>query len=168
MNRRDALKSLAVASTVGVMPALASAGQPPRQVAAPGGALPPAWLLAPLRAGSEIGFGWRLEALYAPDRGAFIVELARVDSPQSERRARVHVCQHLGQPRGVAHTEWLDLLLMDGGSGRSPTDEELGRVVQALAWVMRQNELREGAETQIARLLTHPERVDLYASEGLL
>lgn len=172
MNRRDALKSLALVSTVGAVstvagvPGLAQAAEPGPAALPPLPPVPaasPAWLVHPLQPGTPLGLGWSLGAVHPPERGAVVVELT-----QGARLARVHVCQHQGQPRGLAHTEWLDLLLMDGGTGQSPTEEGLGRVVRALAQVIRQNELRPGAEAQIAALMTHGDRVARFAGEGLL
>ena len=68
----------------------------------------------------------------------------------------------------MGHTELLDLILMDGGAGASPTEESIGRVVRAIAEVVRRNELREGAEDELARLMTHGERVETFGPETLV
>ena len=147
MNRRDMIKSVALGGALGAVSSQAIASTFKAEQAV----LPP------------IGLGWRLAALTNNDRGAWVVELLRGD-----QLGRVHVCFHSGEPKGVGHTELLDLILMDGGDGRKDTDEHLGRVIRHMANIVRQNELREGADAELARLLTHAERVERFGPETLL
>ena len=44
---------------------------------------------------------------------------------------QVHICSHDGQPIGVAHTAFV--VLMDGGDGALPTNEEIGIKIMVLA-----------------------------------
>ena len=124
----------------------------------------PWWLLAPLQVGSAVGAGWRIAGLSAVTRGAAILELHHRD----ERSARVHVCVHDGKPRGLAHTNLFDLVLMDGGQGDERTPEGLGRALLGLAKRMRKNELGDAGDVgQLESLLTHTERVARYGPETL-
>ncbi|MBK9644792.1 MAG: hypothetical protein IPO67_06520 [Deltaproteobacteria bacterium] len=166
MNRRDMIKSVALGGALGAVSsqAIASTFKAEQAVLPPIEAGEgPMWLLAPLKIGDEVGLGWRLAALTNNDRGAWVVELLRGD-----QLGRVHVCFHSGEPKGVGHTELLDFILMDGGDGRKDTDEHLGRVIRHMANIVRQNELREGADAELARLLTHAERVERFGPETLL
>lgn len=124
----------------------------------------PWWLFAPLQAGASVGLGWRLTALSPIERGAAVLTLTQVGTPGAE--ARVHLCAHHGQPRGLAHSALFDLVLMDGGQGNKPTDEGLGRVLLGLAARLRRTE-QSGELTAVARLLTHGERTMLYGPESL-
>jgi hypothetical protein len=146
---------------MGVATALTAPGAALAATTGPGGG--PWWLLAPMKPGDEVGFGWSLHTLQAYDRGAWTLTLKR-----EAIEARVHICYHNGSPRGVAHGELLDLILMDGGDGGKPTVESLGRVLQHLATVVRENELREGADTELSALMTHHERVVRYGGESLV
>ena len=163
MKRRDLLKGLAVGATAASLPvSLAAPELAHAAIENPGNG--PWWLLAPLQPGQEVAFGWHLGLFEAHDRGALILNVHNVDG----RNARVHLCYHQGAPRGVGHTELLDFILMDGGDGASPTEESVGRVVRGLATVAAQNELREGAVEELARLMTHAERVERYGPETLI
>ncbi len=124
----------------------------------------PWWLLSPLSRGDHLGHGWFVAHLGPVRRGAAVLTLQHRDGDL----ARVHLCNHDGAPRGLAHTELLDLVLMDGGAGDKPTDESLGRVLMGLAAVMRDNELADdGRLRQLADMQPHAERVDTYGPESL-
>lgn len=124
----------------------------------------PWWLLAPLKRGDHLGAGWFVAHLGAVDRGASVLTLQSRDGDL----ARVHLCQRSGEPRGLAHTEFLDFILMDGGQGDKQTPETLGRVLMGLASVVADNELRvDGDLAQLGLLQPHGERVDAYGPETL-
>lgn len=124
----------------------------------------PWWLLAPLSRGDHLGEGWFLAHLGPVRRGASVLTLQHRDGEV----ARVHLCYHDGTPRGLAHTTVLDLVLMDGGAGDKPTDENLGRVLLGLARVIRANELADDDRLQqLAAMQPHAERVDTYGPETL-
>jgi len=155
VNRRQVLQGMGAATALaGPGAALASANEH---------GAGPWWLLSPLQPGDGVGFDWRLDRLETWDRGAWVLTLKR-----GSERARVHICYHDGAPRGVAHGELLDLILMDGGHGEKPTTESLGRVLRQLATQLRKNELLEGAEAELGALMTHAERVDRYGPESLI
>lgn len=164
MNRRDLLKGLAVGAAASTIPLNAQAALPALDPGAIDPSDGPSWLLAPYQLGQEVAFGWHLGLIESNDRGAWVLNLHHREG----RGARVHICYHDGTPKGVGHTELLDLILMDGGAGARKTEEHLARVVRHLGDVMRQNELREGADDELARLKTHSERVALYGPESLI
>ena len=81
---------------------------------------------------------------------------------------KIHICIYEGKPKGMAHTELFDLVLMDGGQGNKPTEETVGRVLLSLAEKMSENELDDDADlARVERMLTHGERVEVYGSESL-
>jgi len=155
VNRREVLAAM------GATGALATPGAALAAKAGPGGG--PWWLLSPHSAGEEVGYGWTLKSLQPYDRGAWVLTLDREGT-----EARVHICYHSGSPRGVAHGELVDFILMDGGHGDKPTLESLGRVLRVLAQSVRENELRQGADQQLSALMTHGERVARYGGESLV
>lgn len=125
----------------------------------------PWWLMAPLSAGSSIGAGWSLADLSPVQSGAAVLTLTHRDG----RQARVHVCARTDQPRGVAHTTLLDLIVMDGAQGDRPTEEGLGRALQSLSSRIRRNELASGVDlSELARMQSHEERVERYGPESLV
>ena len=65
-------------------------------------------------------------------------------------------------------TALFDLVLMDGGKGDSPTNENLGRVILGIAAQIknREQELLAQAD-QIGELQTHEERLMEYKDQGL-
>ena len=125
----------------------------------------PWWLLSPLKEGSSVGKGWVLDSLGPIEQGAAILTLRHADG----RFQNIHLCVHDGEPKGLAHTSLLDLVLMDGGQGDKPTDESLGRVLMGLAKRIEHNELA-GVEdlTDLASLQTHAQRVERYGPENLI
>lgn len=127
----------------------------------------PGWMRPALCAdtGGELGLGWAVQSLSAIDRGAMVLSLSHADG----RTARVHLCTHDGQPRGLAHTELLDFILMDGGQGDLPTEEDLGRVLLSLADRLGQQELEGLSDLfDLASLQTHDERMAQYGPETLV
>ena len=90
---------------------------------------PPWALLAPFGEGSPLALGWSIESLSPVRGGAATLLLAHPE----RGRARIAIRRNGGAPLGVAHTDALDFLLMNGGSGGARTDESVGRVLIALA-----------------------------------
>ena len=124
----------------------------------------PWWLLAPLGRGAHLGGGWFLAHLGPVEKGAAVLTLQHQDGAV----ASVHLCHHVGSPRGLASTELIDMILMDGGQGEKPTDERLGRVLMGLAQVVRGNELRgDGDLAMLAQMQPHAERVLAHGPESL-
>ena len=93
-------------------------------------------LLAPVKAGAPVGYGWTLEALSPPMEGAILLNLVH----DSGATARVRVCRRDGEPMGVAHTDLLDFVIMHRSG--APTEETLGRAVLAIAGAVQKNEKR--------------------------
>lgn len=170
-SRRGLLKKLSVgaaaaAATVGVSRTARAEHKRQLQAFAEGGSAQgaPWWLLAPLQPGARLSGGWRLARLSAVERGAAVLCLEHAE----RGTANVHLCSHGGSPQGVAFTRLFDLILMDGGQGDRPTDPALGKVLVHLGQRVRKHELSQDGElAQVARMLTHAERVALYGAESL-
>lgn len=166
--RRSVLKKLAVGGvTAAAVPATGVAAfETGKALAA--GQLPtgpaPWWLFAPVGLGSPLSFGWYIAGLSPVVDGASVLTLAHA----SGRKAEVHVCAHGGQPTGLASTQLVDMVLMDGGTGSARTDELLGRVILGLADRVRSNETNpEGDLFPIARMMTHDQRVEAFGPDAL-
>lgn len=127
---------------------------------------PPWALIDPLRAGTHVGKGWKIASLSGVERGAAVLTLEHLDG----RRVRVHLCASGNAPIGVAHSKSVDLLLMDGGMGQSRTEEDLGRVLKAIARRITVNERAIGADATafLARLQPHADRVAAYGAGTLI
>ena len=166
-SRRDVLKKLGLGLTaLTVTTGTAIQGQTVSAFAS-GQSLDnsPWWLLDPLRAGTDVGKGWRIFALGSIENGASILTLQHNEG----HKANVHICSYEGDPKGLAHTEFLDLILMDGGCGDKPTDEHLGRVLLGIAKRIRTNELSLQQDLEeLVQLQTHEERVLRYGAENLV
>jgi len=112
---------------------------------------PPWELLAPFTEGTPIALGWVLDTLSPIRAGAASLALRH----EEHGTARVAIRRNDGAPLGVAHTDRLDFMLMNGGSGHTYTEESLGRVLIALAGALRrQSPVREDL---VAALLPHAE-----------
>ncbi len=168
MERRLVLKGFLVSSAVLATPVAALAGTTPQgSDDASSDASTEAheqWeLLAPIGPGSDLGGGWSAKSLSAVSHGAAVLTIAHL----SGTNARVHVCRRAGAPRGVAHTERLDLLLMNGGDGSVPTDEDLSRAVKTVALRISRQE-RQATQPRPKGLLPHPARLGWYGRDGVL
>jgi len=114
---------------------------------------PPPWaVLHPLTEGCGLALGWALESL-GPVRGGAATMVLR---HAQHGAARVAIHRNNGAPLGIAHTDHLDFLLMNGGSGTSETEPSIGRVLCAVASFL-QAEGREPAPDMLAALLPHSE-----------
>lgn len=170
--RRDILRSMglgaaALAATVSTAARAASTLAPTARAFADGtsSSVSPWWIVAPLKVGSSVGKGWRLQALSSVQQGAARIELAHADG----RAVSVHVCARQGRARGVAHTALFDLITMDGRDGEAPTPEDLGRVLVTLAKRIRANEQRQlGSLQPFSALMSHEQRVAAYGPQQLL
>ncbi len=162
-SRRDLIKKLAVgAAAVTALPAPRAQAARFVEYLAPGP--DPTWLIAPLSAGDGIGHGWRLRGISTPRRGAVVLDLVH----ETLAPVQVHLCAHRGAPKGVAHSHFLDFVLMDGGQGDRRTEESIGRALRALAHTVARNELAaESDPALLGRLMTHGERVERFGPEAL-
>ena len=160
-SRRQVLKGLAIGAAATAVPvgtAVAATG--PDHFSRAG----EVWsLVAPFRKGSHLGFGWFLGDVRF-DKGAAVLRFLNEEG----REVHAALCYHQGAPKGLAHTDYLDLVLMDGGQGDKRTDEELGRVLLRLARVVQGNEQAVLNDRSLAgKLLTHAERIDRYGPEAI-
>jgi hypothetical protein len=157
MERRRFLKGIAVTTAALTASSTAAAGERTSGVGTS-----PWTLLAPLEAGADVGLGWRILSLGAVSQGAAVLTLTHDDGGE----ARVHLCAIDGAAKGVAHSQSVDLILMNQGDGDLETHEPIGRVLKTLADVIRSNERQHA--TCIAGLMSHDERVSQYAAEQCL
>src|SRR6185369_1914960 len=109
------------------------------------GAEPPWPLLAPFGEGAQLPLGWSVESLSTIRAGAATLVLAHAE----HGAARIAVRRNGGAPMGVAHTDVLDFMLLNGGSGGTRTEESVGRVLIALARAL----VAEPAAPDVARFL---------------
>jgi len=123
----------------------------------------PWWLFEPLTIGSPLAYGWSLMELSRIERGASVLSL----SHRSGAQARIHICSHQGHPQGIASSKYLDLLLMDGGDGNTPSDEKLGRVILSLAKHIAKTEEFLEKSNVLSQLEKHEERLIRYQRQGL-
>lgn len=120
-----------LAKLVGAVSLAGSARVAKAATPAPFVAGPAPWaLIAPFKAGDDLGFGWQIADLQLTERGSAQLSLTHSGG---KRKARVDLCRRSGEPRGVAHTASLDLMLMNGATGSMRSDEALGRVLCAFA-----------------------------------
>jgi hypothetical protein len=172
-SRRDLLKAVstgltgaALATGAGLSPATVRASSL-RAFATMGGGEAPWCLVSPLTMGSNVGKGWRIQNLSALEAGASILTLQH----PTRGTARVHLCARRGGGHGLTHTQLLDLILMDGGTGELRTQEGLARVVTGIGKRIAKNELGAVDEETIdamSRMLTHKERMAIFGPENLL
>ena len=126
---------------------------------------PPWWLLAPLKPGSGLKNGWKVHDLEEIKAGASVLTIER-----NAQLLRIHICLHDGQPKGIAHSELFDLIVMDHGEGVRTVQPELASTLFALGDIMRENEWVDVPYPQrngIKRMMTHSERVQAFGARNL-
>ncbi len=116
----------------------------------PHGDEPPWALLHPLTEGRDLALGWALESLGPVRGGSTTMTLRHADHGV----ARVTIRRNSGAPLGVAHTDHLDFLLMNGGKGASETEPSVGRVLRAVADLLQ---AQQPDPAVLAALLPHSE-----------
>lgn len=126
------------------------AAAPPRSAQVGNGS--PWVLLAPFGEGAALGLGWVLESLSPVRAGAATMVLRH----EQHGIARVAIRRNGGAPLGVAHTDQLDFMLMNGGGGTAQTEASIGRVLTGVADVLRRAAAGPQAEI-VAALLPHAE-----------
>lgn len=155
-DRRDALRvlglgavSLGSGAALGVEPELArpapadSPAQPRDPAPLESWTEPPWGLLAPLGVGSMLGSVRLTELSPVTATGTVDVRFETADFVGF----RVRLCRRdpdPSAPRPIARTEYFDLYLENHGRGETPTDEQQGVTVLALAAVVKQNEREFG------------------------
>jgi ferredoxin len=110
-------------------------------------------LLAPFGEGTRLPLGWSIESLSPIRAGAATLVLAHAEHGP----ARIAIRRNGGAPMGVAHTEGLDFMLLNGGSGGTRTEESVGRVLIALARVLTAEPAAGDAARLLAALRPHAE-----------
>lgn len=149
-NRRDFLRLTAAGAAA--LPLAAQAAGLPGAVAGPeaepaagaaaaagaaGGApADAAWLFAPLGPGSDLGNNWLLGRVSPLRDGAVTVTLVH----RAGGARRVDLCALEGAPKGPAASTLCDFLVMDGGQGDTPADEDFARALRRLAATAAENE----------------------------
>jgi ferredoxin len=120
----------------------------------PAGTDTPPWpLLLPFGAGAALGLGWEIESLSSVRSGAATMVLRHAEHGP----VRVTVRRNGGSPLGVAHTDELDFMLMNGGSGSTQTEDSVGRVLIGLAHALRNRVGDASNESLLDALLPHPD-----------
>ena len=158
-SRRELVSALGFgAATLAMRPAWAIEGAPEPTSPAPW------WLIAPLQRGSTLKDGWVIEDLDPIRSGAAVLSLS------GNSRLRIHICLHDGRPKGFAHTDMFDLIVMDHGEGVRAVPENLAPTLLLLADRIRDNEAMEVDDNQlsgISRLMTHSERVRAFGARQI-
>jgi len=147
---RDEFCTEVLSATVTKLRALAD-GSRTRESVGPVASEPPWPLLAPFGAGVALGLGWVLESLSPVRNGAATMVLRHA----RDGIARVTIRRNCGAPRGVAYTDQLDFMLMNGGGGTARTDAVIERVLAHLADKLRRKENGNCSEDLLALLLPH-------------
>ena len=138
-SRRSLLKIIAVGGAALTVAPTEKGGESPQMASIDPKGSPDPWpMFEPLTAGKVIALGWSIEGITPVIDGAAIVHL----TSDRGQKARVRICRNDGKPIGVAHTERYDFLVMNGGSGDTPTAEDLGRVLLTVAGIVGKNEHR--------------------------
>lgn len=174
MQRRAILKGLTVGSAIIAAPLGAAAANGERtaskhpdaeQQPPDAGADAPWALVAPWTAGAALAGGWSVAMLGPLERGAAVLTLVH----QQGQQARVHVCRRRKVAHGVAATQRLDLVLMNGGNGARPTQPSIERAMDVLAGRIgeHEHEQREDASAP-SGLLSHEARLSWYGSREIL
>ncbi len=150
---RDEFCTEAFSATVKKLREAGSAAPRTEEPASPSSNEPPWELLAPFTEGAPLGLGWALDSLSPVRAGAATMVLRH----GRDGVARVNIRRNSGAPLGVAHTDALDFLLMNGGGGAARTDHAVGTVLTALANTLRKRG-QTASDEQLAALLPHSER----------
>lgn len=163
-SRRGLLKSLALGAAVVATPAAAGAAPSSRRDIFSKDSDAPWWLLHPLAPGASLSGGYTVMELSPVRKGAAVLTLQH----GLAERVDVHLCVHDGAPKGVVHTELVDLIVMDGGQGKKRTDEALGRALMDLGTRISKNQAGEGADlAPLSRMMPHVDRVEAFGPENL-
>jgi ferredoxin len=120
---------------------------------------PPWELLQPFGPGQALGLGWEIESLSPLRSGAATLVLRH----EQHGVARVAVRRNAGAPMGVAYTDQLDFMLMNGGGGAVQTEESIGRVLIRFAHALREVNDGNPRDGVLDALLPHAE---IHAPQG--
>jgi ferredoxin len=151
---RDEFCTEALSATVRSLRNLVTREPRQRHHSDPAGHAPPWGLLAPFTEGAALGLGWVLESL-SPIRGGAATMVLR---HERDGVARVNLRRNGGAPLGVAHTDHLDFMLMNGGGGATRTEDAIGRVLAGLVDTLRTKGSGTLDEDLLAGLRAHTEQ----------
>ena len=158
-SRRQLVSALGFgAATLAIRPAWALEASPEHASPAPW------WLIAPFNRGTVLKNGWVIDDLAPIHSGASVLSMS------GNGRLRIHICLHDGSPKGFAHSDMFDLIVMDHGQGVKSVPEHLAPTLLLLADRIRDNEAVEVDENQlggISRLMTHSERVRAFGARQI-
>lgn len=116
-------------------------------------------LIAPLAVGARLVGGWSITSIGTVESGAAVLTL-KSDQGRSQR---VHICRRGEDSGGLSRTADFDLVVMNGGVGDLPTEENLAHAVAELGRAIVRN---EGSPEMVAlrdALSTHTERLALFS-----
>lgn len=123
-------------------------------------------LIAPLQKNDSIGKSWIVQDLILAETGAVVLF---VEHSVQKTVRQIHICAIEDTGVGIAQSNFLDLILMDGSQGTQPTDEQLGRSVMVLADRIKINERRMFEQwSQQHTLYSHTDRVLLFGPDHLV
>ena len=117
-------------------------------------------LLQPFAEGSPLALGWNLDTLSPVREGAAELTLRH----DEHGLARVAIRRNSGAPLGVAHTDDLDFMLMNGGGGATQTDESIGRILIALARTLAECQKGDVDREALSSLAPHCEGLNPQGS----
>ena len=125
--------------------------------------VPAPWeLLRPLTVGAAVTQGWRLSGLTGVVDGSCVATLEN----DKGRSQRLHICRNDGSPQGLVYTDRVDLVVMNGGRGDLPTEENFGQAVAEIAHVIAGNEAKH--DELMRTLLPQSEREQKFAATARL
>ncbi len=125
--------------------------------------VPAPWeLLRPLTVGAIVTSDWRVSDLTGVVDGSCVVTLENGKG----RSQRLHICRNDGRPSGLVYTDRFDLVVMNGGRGDLPTEENFGQAVAEIAHVIAGNEAKH--DELMRTLLPQSEREQKFAATARL
>ena len=111
--------------------------------------------------GTDLGSKWSIASLGPIVDGAAVIILSH---PHQED-VRIHLCLHEGKPKGYAHTDLFDLIVIDHGHGIRTVPDDLAPALLKLGRAIQDNELaNDSSFDQIADMMTHKERVAAFGA----
>ena len=119
-------------------------------------------LLRPLTVGASVTKDWRVSDLTGVVDGSCVVTLENGKG----RTQRLHICRNDGRPSGLVYTDRFDLVVMNGGRGDLPTEENFGQAVAEIAHVIAGNEAKH--DELMRTLLPQSEREEQFAATARL
>jgi ferredoxin len=159
---RDEFCNEALSATAQTLRNLPADDSQPRVPLEADGSAPPWALLAPFTEGSRLGLGWVLESLSPVRAGAAVLLLRHAQ----HGTARVTIRRNGGSPVGIAHTEHLDFMLMNGGRGTAQTERSIEKVLAFLAAVLRKKGNGTSTGNLLALLLPHSDKPAVGTTGG--